>query len=152
MGEKVQRIYTRADRENAAMHLSLSGNLRDTARRCNIPLTTMHDWSSGKSDKDGIFSEAFERCRTERSQEFIGRFEAIVEQATSLLSERLRDDPSSVSAKDLSVISGVALDKALTLQGRPSRITQSQGIQDLANTFRRLSSTHAALPDPVDTD
>ena len=132
---------------------AVSGNLRATSRQTQVPLTTLQQWSTGKSDPNGVFLAHVERCRTERTAEFVGMYESIAERSAQRLSERLDNDDGDISARDLAWVSAVAIDKSRLLQNKATTVRATEGVAQLAEMFERLSQqtsgriTHTIEPE-----
>ena len=100
---------------------SNGGNLSQTSRQTNVPLTTIHDW------KSGLIHDEVSEIRNEKKAEL----SEIFERAARTYLENSLDD-SSVSrtgGKDSIIAAGVAVDKMLLLRNQPTSIVQTQQSQ-----------------------
>lgn len=132
-------------KREAATHYAITGSLVLTSKATGIPEPTLCDWSKGRSDKHGVFIHTVEEARSQKTTEFIAKYEAIAAKSLDLLNDRIEHD--DVRARDLITVAGISTDKALILAGKPNRVTANQGVQELAKMFESLSRQHArALP------
>jgi hypothetical protein len=149
---RTRRQYTPADVDTALLVLALTGhNSVETARRLksqglNVNARTLRAWRTGIHSKRYAEIQRDHAPRIEA--EMIGTAREIVLAANAATLEAIeatRDqvqdgeakDPSAV-ARNLQTVAGIATDKALLTEGRPTVITGGDDVQALLARMNRL--------------
>ncbi len=135
------------------MVLAMNNNaLVKSAKQLGMPKTTLFYWRTHDPDFARLYALTKEEF-------FVGQGERVrqnAEKAAKLLTARLEDDEEAakISAKELSLIAAINLDKALALEkvakrGRESGSTE-QRIRELQLTFEKIGGTDNGQNDGTD--
>ena len=135
MSKQLQH-YTREQKIEAATHYAIHGSLAKIERDLDIPKTTAHYWKGN----DDLFNETIEQIRTEKQDEHIAKYHALVSDAIDHAHSRLDD----ASPKDALIMAATATDKARLLMAAPQaaeRVTESlntlaKQFEDIAQSFK----------------
>ena len=145
--------YTDEDRRTAVLEYSLTGSVKEAAKRADIPRTTISDWK-----KTAWWEEMLVKVRHEKEARILADNERIMDLAQREIEDRLangdvqlvrtkdgvKEHRVPVKARDAAVIKGIAEDKRRVQLNMPTSITAKQGtkehIEKLAAYFAELSS------------
>lgn len=120
--------YSDAVKKEAAIIYLVTGNKKRTSEQVNVPYSTLYSWM--ESDWwDGLI----ERVRHEKQDELDGQLSQVIDKAFASILDRLehgdcRLDKDGqivrvpVSARDATVIAGIAFDKRQILRNLPTSI------------------------------
>jgi NDP-sugar pyrophosphorylase family protein len=141
-------IHTDATKIRCAYLYASSGNYSQVARDTKIKRTSIMTWAKDST----IWDEALIKARQEISDELLAQNLAIATAANNGVLDRIehgdtkltKDGPVLVpmGGRDLAVISGIHQDKGRVQMGMATTITKSEGMDQLAETFRKLSRAH----------
>ena len=125
MGSK----YLKADREHAATLFIMLGNLYRVSQVTGIPSTTLFGWS-----KKNWWQELLERLRQEKKTELDANLTRIIDKSLQNIEKSL--EFNDIKPKDAATIMGICFDKRQILNMKPTNITTSFKINDLAQQFQ----------------
>lgn len=140
------------------------GNIAKVAELSKVPAGTIQTWR-----KQPWFQELLREIRTENNEKIDAKFTEIVESALEQISDRvsngdyhvLRDGSlvrRPVSAKDLSLVAAINVDKRQLLRGEPTSRSEAVGsveekqvsrLEKLAETFEGLAK-HGRVPQLIE--
>ena len=123
-------------RLEAAIAYLITGNTEEAGRLCNVPGRTIRDWM-----KTSWWEDVLIEARTIKQKELDALWTGLIHKSTSKLRERLDDgDPVMtktgeikylpVKAKDLAIITSIAVDKRALLRGQPTSRTEKVTIEE----------------------
>ena len=143
--------YSDEDRRMAVVEVYVKGNAAAAGRSLNIPQRTICDWMASE-----WWQVVSAEVRSEINERILEANLAIAQRAQEAILERIeggdyragRDGELTrvpVSARDLSIVGGIAQDKARVQQSMPTSISGNVGndaIRALAEQFEELSRRH----------
>lgn len=138
-------------RLEAAIAYLITGNTEDAGKLCNVPGRTIRDWM-----KTAWWEDVLSEARTIKQKELDALWTGLIHKSTSKLRERLDDgDPIltkageikylPVKAKDLAIITSIAVDKRALLRGQPTSRTEKVTIEERLD---RIGSKLVELDQP----
>ncbi len=129
--------YSDAIREQAAIEYAVCGSLRQVSKILDIKESTLSDWK-----QKGRMDETIVRVRDEKTNELRAKYIDVCELAIDHTKKTLPEATPAQSA----VISGVFFDKVRLIDNQPTTIrSDSQSMQDLADSFRKLSREYRTV-------
>lgn len=130
--------YTPDQRMQAALAWVVSGTAAEASRICNIPATTISDWTH-QPWWDGLVGEA----RRLKDVELDRKLSGVIDKAMQRLAERLDQNESINNIKDLAVVAAVAYDKRALMRGDPTsrveKVSAEQRLERLTQKFREVA-------------
>jgi len=140
--------YTDIQRREAAAHYTVLGNITKTADLCGIPARTINDW---KLNADW-WVDLVAKIRDEQKDEIDANLSRILRKSTAALEDRIdhgdeyitKDGSAArkaVSARDLSIVTGVVFDKRQIMRNLPTSIkaeSTDARLDQLAQKLRDL--------------
>lgn len=126
--------WTKADKQEAAIHYAVYGSLAKIERELGIPKPTSCLW---KNKGDAVWVETVAQVQTEKSEEHRAVYVQLVDQAQ----EQVRIKLPEATAAQAMVIAGIATDKVRVHDGMPTSISGSQDNRALADVCKELSRT-----------
>ena len=124
------------DRIQAAIAWLITGSVDEASKLCNIPPRTIRDWMT-----KGWWEEVLSEAKTVKQKELDALWTGLIHKSTSELRKRLDDgDPimtktgtvafMPVKAKDLAVITAIAVDKRALLRNQPTSRVEKITIEE----------------------
>lgn len=138
------------DRLNAAIAWLITGDSESAGKLCNIPGRTIREWQ-----KTSWWEEILLEARTIKQKELDAIWTGLIHLATSSLRERItKGDPSitkggeviytPVKAKDLAIITSIAVDKRALMRNQPTsrveKITIEEKLTRIGDKLAELDS------------
>lgn len=157
-------IYPEEKRIEAVTIYAATGHFGRTSELTKLPESLIRQWR-----KQSWFQELLREIRSENNEKLDAKFTEIVDAALDQLSDRithgdhvvLRDGSlvrRPVTAKDLSLVSAINIDKRQLLRGEPTSRSESLGtveqqtvgrLEKLAETFEQLAK-HGRITKVID--
>lgn len=122
------------DEEKAEILAALDanqGNVKRTARQCDVPTSTLRGWAKGRGTNAGVA-----KLRPQKRGELADALEEIAWQIVDLLPSKLAE----AEVRELATLLGVSLDKLLVLRGQANNRTEVSGVQIYIPDNGRLGS------------
>ena len=134
--------YTDEDRQQAAVQYAVTGSLTKTEQATGIPDSTIGEWT-----KTEWWDDILGKVRAEKGDEHRAQYSAIVDQAQAKALELI---PDMKDAKAAVLMACMSTDKIRLADNMPTSISgKSDGMEQLAATFRKLSAQHKQRMDSV---
>ena len=131
--------YTPDQRMQAALAWVVSGTGAEASRICNIPATTISDWTH-QPWWESLVVEA----RRLKDVELDRKLSGVIDKCMQRLAERLDKDESINNIKDLAVVAAVAYDKRALMRGDPTsrveKVSTEQRLNRLTEKFRAVAA------------
>lgn len=155
-------IYPENKYLEAVSLFACTGSVGKVAELTKIPEHTIRRWS-----KEQKFKDILREIREENNEKIDAKFTEIIEKAADLVLDRLEngdfhwDNKNSelvrrpISAKDLSLVTAINMDKRQLIRGEPTSRTETvsvdQRLGNLAEQFTKLANQfkHAPKLEPV---
>lgn len=149
--------YSDEDRRQAVIEFYVHGNLTRVSKRLSIPVTTLSDWT-----RQEWWEALAAEIRTQVDQRILASNLAIAQRAQDAILERLENGDTRVlangervsqpvSARDLSVIGGIAQDKARVQQNMPTSISGKSATEaalaGLADFLKQIAREEKVVSD-----
>lgn len=145
-------IYSEAKRQEAAVLFAALGSYKRVSELSGVPMSTVKTWR-----QEGWFQDLLNEVRDENNEAVDAKFTEIVHKSLDCIVDRLDNgdfvwnsktgklDRKPVSARDLSLVSAINVDKRQLLRGLPtSRSETSVSKQDF-DRLEKLKATFEAL-------
>jgi hypothetical protein len=144
--------YTDKEKLNAVCVFAVTGNSRRCAEITKIPEATIRAWKSTQ-----WWLEATSRVVAEKDEELTFELSALVDKAVREVNDRLDNGNyiydtkrgemkrKPVDAKELAIVTAIAIDKQQLLRGKPTArtesVSQTERLKDLQEQFRKFTRT-----------
>lgn len=148
--------FTEKEKLNAVCVFAVAGNSRRVAEITGIPEGTIRSWKTTE-----WWHDAINRIHTEQDEELNTKLTKLIDNAVAGVNDRIENGDyiydarkgvlvrKPVSAKDLTVVTAIAVDKRQLLRGQPTqrveRITQDQRLNELAERFKQFSQAREVV-------
>lgn len=142
--------YTDKEKLNAVCTYAVTGNSRRCAEIVKIPEGTIRAWKDTQ-----WWSEAMSRVVAEKDESLTFELAALVDKAVKEVNDRLDNGNyiydtkrgemkrKPIDAKELAIVTAIAIDKQQLLRGKPTNrtesISQSERLKDLQDQFRQFT-------------
>ena len=137
--------YTPDQRMQAALAWVISGTAAEASRICNIPSSTISDWTH-QSWWGSLVGEA----RRLKDEELDRKLSQVIDLSLKRLVERLEANEQINNIKDLAVTSAVAYDKRALMRGDPTsrveKVSTEQRLERLTAKFREVAQEATTQP------
>lgn len=141
--DKPKREHKTYTEEEKAAALTIfdacGGALREAARKANVPIKTLHDWTQER----GI-NEFVRFLRTQQKTTLLDIAEKAAYGLAEVIFARTQNPSPFDKTSELSVSFGIIVDKILLLKGEPTSITESLNPLPPADRRDRLETVKAA--------
>lgn len=139
------KTYSELDKIQAAAAYVATGSSDKAGEMVNIPGRTIRTWT-----KEDWWPNALAQAREAMSEELDGKFTEIIHRATGELIDRIEYGDEVInqktgetyrrklSARDLSIVCGIAFDKRQLIRAQPTCIDQRQVSETLEMLAERL--------------
>lgn len=141
--------FTDEEKLNAVCVFAVAGNSRRVAEITGIPEGTIRSWKTTE-----WWNEAMSRILVEQDEELNTKLTKLIDKAVDSVNDRLENGDfiydskkgtlvrKPVSAKDLTVVTAIAVDKRQLLRGQPTsrieKISQEERLLSLAKKFEEF--------------
>lgn len=162
-----QGMWPEETRHKAAAIYATIGDVKETARLCEVPESTIKNWR-----KQLWFYDIIQEIREENNEAIDVTFNAIINKSLTQILDRVENGDvvfdrkgalvrRPLTAKDLSLVAAINIDKRQLLRGEPTSRSESVStesdtavtrIEKLAETFEHLAQnaqTKLREEDPV---
>jgi len=142
--------FTDEEKLNAVCVYAVSGNARRTAELTSIPEATIRGWKQTQ-----WWNEIMSRVHDEQDEELNSKLTNLVDKAVEAVNDRIDHGDYlydlkrgqlvrvPVKAKDLTVVTAIAIDKRELLRGKPTsrveKVSTDEHLSKLRDDFRRFS-------------
>ncbi len=133
MGKKLTH-WTKAQKQEAAIHYAIYGSLAKIERDLGIPKSTACIW---KGKGDVVWVETVKQVQTEKSEEHRATYVKIVDKAQKQVIKAL----PKANAAQANLIACQATDKVRLHDGMPTSINVGQDNRELCEVWKELSRT-----------
>lgn len=147
-------IYPEEKRIEAVTLYAATGNFVTVSELSGVPVPTLKSWRNSE-----WFQNLLKEIRTENNEKLDAKFTEIVESSLEQLSDRVKNGDyvvtkrgelvrKPISAKDLSLVAAINVDKRQLLRGEPTSRSESvdkpenealKRLENLAETFENLA-------------
>lgn len=121
--------YNKMDREQAVMLYVMFGSINKVSEISNIPAPTLYAWV-----KTQWWQDITIKVETEKKQELNSNLTRIIDKSLQNIEKSL--EFNDIKPKDAATIMGICFDKRQILNMKPTNITTSFKINDLAQQFK----------------
>lgn len=140
-----KKTYSELDKIQAAAAYVATGSSDKAGEMINIPGRTIRTWT-----KEDWWPSALAQAREDMSDELDGKYTEVVHKAVLELIDRIENGDEIInpktgeayrrklSARDLSIVSGIAFDKRQLIRAQPTSIDQRQVSDALGLLAERL--------------
>ena len=120
--------YTDEDRQYVVLLFLTYGNLQKVSDISGIARTTLHYW------KQSVWwNDLIDYVRLEKQDELNANYQRLLDKTVKVIEKQL--DSDEVKAMDAAKIHGIMFDKRQILNHRPTSISSTSNISDLAKQF-----------------
>lgn len=142
--------YTDKEKLNAVCTYAVTGNSRRCAEIVKIPEGTIRAWKETQ-----WWNEAMSRVVAEKDESLTFELAALVDKAVAAVNDRLENGNyiydtkrgemkrKPIDAKELAIVTAIAIDKQQLLRGKPTNrteaISQSERLKELQDQFRKFT-------------
>ena len=141
MGKKLTH-WTKAQKQEAAIHYAIYGSLAKIERDLGIPKSTACIW---KKKNDAVWVETVEQVQTEKGEEHRAMYVKIVDKAQKQVIKAL----PKANAAQANLIACQATDKVRLHDNLPTAISSNMDNRALAEICKELSRASRRLDDRV---
>lgn len=149
-------FYTEDQKLRTAAIFAATGDFMETSRLVGVPHHTIRQWY-----KQQWFKDLLEEVRGENNEKIDSKFTEIMDGALDQLKDRIVNGDHKlnmrtgevvrvpVSARDLSIVTAINVDKRQLLRGKPTQrtetISDARKLERLASNFERLAKGQSLL-------
>jgi hypothetical protein len=156
--------FTEEEKLNAVCVFAVSGNSRRTAEITGVPEGTIRSWKTTE-----WWNQAMGRIMVEQDEELDTKLTKLIDKAVEHVNDRLENGDfiydtkrgalvrKPVSAKDLTVVTAIAVDKRQLLRGQPTsrveKVSEEERLRGLADRFKefdKFSKAQTIEQEPVE--
>jgi hypothetical protein len=151
--------YTDKEKLNAVCVFAVTGNSRRCAEIAKLPEATIRSWK-----QTVWWAEAMSRVVAEKDEELTYELSNLVDKAVREVNDRLDNGNyvydtkrgelirKPVDAKELAIVTAIAIDKQQLLRGKPTSrteaVSQSERLNSLQDQFRKFTQAKTIEQEP----